>query len=263
VPLIYKDLSYKTRGCVYEVFSQLGPGWDESIYHNALDFELKSAGLNAQPHYPIPVAYRNQLLVKFETDFVVDEKIILELKAVHNGFLPVHYAQIIAYLKAYQSRLGLLINFGLHKAEIERVPFSEKTGVLTSNFQKIHPLSKAQQALLQQIQHGCQNILNALGPGSLTTVYERAMRVELNHQKLLVTQKPIVGVKFKKHFVGNNEIEPWLIDEQLLLNISTGISEIPVYKMAYLRSYLKQMQLKLGVICHFNKTGVILHALSP
>lgn len=120
--LIYKEESYAIVGACFEVYNELGNGFDESIYHEALEMELRSRNIPFVSELPIRVQYKGKILAKFfKADIVCHEKIIIELKAV-KALNDHHRQQVINYLKATGYRLGLLINFGAPEGlEYERV----------------------------------------------------------------------------------------------------------------------------------------------
>jgi GxxExxY protein len=109
-------------GCAIEVHRQLGPGFLEGIYQDALSIELESAGLRFQREVPIILQYRNRPLRSHRLDLVVENQIIVELKAVEH-LDRIHRAQIISYLRASGLRLGLLMNFNVEvlKSALKRV----------------------------------------------------------------------------------------------------------------------------------------------
>jgi GxxExxY protein len=107
----------------YKVHSTLGPGLLESVYEAALAYELEQRGLAVAKQVPVPVAYGEVRLGEgFRADLIVEDKVIVELKAVEE-VLPVHKKQLLTYLRLADKRLGLLINFGalLIKDGITRV----------------------------------------------------------------------------------------------------------------------------------------------
>ena len=118
--LIEKELTYTIRGCVFEVFRELGAGYLESVYESALAVELSSAGLSIERQKSLNVFYKQSHVGHFIADLIVEGKIMLELKAL-NRLLPVHEAQLLNYLKATNMRVGLLINFTSPRAEIKRL----------------------------------------------------------------------------------------------------------------------------------------------
>ena len=105
------DLSYQVIGCVYRVHKELGPGLLESTYEVCLEHELSKAGLNTSRQVALPVVYDNiKLDAGYRIDLLVEDKIILELKAV-DEVAPIHKAQLMTYLKLSGLKLGLLLNF--------------------------------------------------------------------------------------------------------------------------------------------------------
>lgn len=105
------ELSHRLIGLCIEVHRELGPGLLESAYEEALAFELTQAGLSFHRQREKPLSYKGvQLACGYRIDFLVQNDLIIELKAV-GELLPVHHAQLLTYLKLENKPLGLLINF--------------------------------------------------------------------------------------------------------------------------------------------------------
>jgi GxxExxY protein len=116
-------LSAKIIGCAMEVHNVLGCGFQEVIYQRALAIELESKGISFKREFEMNVFYKETLIGTRRVDFFVEDKIMLELKAV-SELEDVHLAQAINYLEAYGlhfSAVGLLINFGGSSLEFKRV----------------------------------------------------------------------------------------------------------------------------------------------
>ena len=118
----HKDLTAKIIECAYKVHNTLGFGFLETVYQNALLFELHKAGIDAVKENPIRVLYEDQIVGDYIADIVVDEKVIVELKSVKE-LHPAHEAQLTNYLKATGIEVGLLINFG-ERVQIKRKVFT-------------------------------------------------------------------------------------------------------------------------------------------
>ena len=116
------DITYKIRAAIFEVNRILGAGFLEKVYENALLFELRHMGLKAEAQVPIHVNYKGELAGEYFADIVVEDKVILELKAVES-LQKIHEAQLLNYLKATNYKIGLLVNFTHPKAEIKRFVF--------------------------------------------------------------------------------------------------------------------------------------------
>ena len=119
--LIYKDESYKIIGACMEVHNELGCGFLESVYQEALAKEFFLQNIIFEKEKQILINYKGYSLNKnFFADFICFDKIIIELKAIDN-LASEHEAQVINYLKATNMKLGLLVNFGKEKLEYKRL----------------------------------------------------------------------------------------------------------------------------------------------
>ena len=124
VNLKYKDVTDIILKSFYEVYNELGDGFLESVYENALFIVLSGYGLAVERQKSISVNFRNQVIGEFKPDLIVNGNIIIELKAVHTLDLA-HEAQLINYLKATNIEVGLLLNFG-RKPQFKRFIFNNK-----------------------------------------------------------------------------------------------------------------------------------------
>ena len=113
------DLTYQINGAVFEVNRELGCGFLEKVYENALLVELQKRKIEAENQVPIKVKYKGQIVGDYCADIIVENKVLLELKVVES-LQNVHVAQLLNYLKATNYKIGLLINFAHPKVEIRR-----------------------------------------------------------------------------------------------------------------------------------------------
>ena len=111
--LKYKDITEKIIGASFDVHNFLGNGFQELIYQRALAYEMNKRGLVFSKEIEQPIYYRDldEPIGTRRADFLVEGKVLIELKAVIN-LEDVHYAQLLNYLRAYKIEIGLLINFG-------------------------------------------------------------------------------------------------------------------------------------------------------
>ena len=129
----HSDLTEKIIGAFYTVYTALGYGFLENVYVKALMIELKKIGLNGQDELPIYVYYDGQMVGEYFADIVVNELVILEIKAA-KAIATEHEAQLLNYLKATPYEVGLILNFG-PKPETKRRSFdnSRKEWFITQN----------------------------------------------------------------------------------------------------------------------------------
>ena len=118
--LLHQDLTEKILAACFEVINELGVGFLESVYQNSLVIALQDYGLSVKTEHPLCVSFRGQVVGSFYADLFVEEKVIVELKAV-SSLTDVHKAQVINYLKATGIPVGLLVNFGNPKLEFRRL----------------------------------------------------------------------------------------------------------------------------------------------
>jgi len=118
--IIYKELSYKIIELALEVHNELGCGFLEKVYENALMILLDREGIPAKQQAPADVYFQNQVVGQYFADILVDNKIILELKTV-DTIANVHKAQVLNYLRATGIKLGLILNFAKPRLEYRRL----------------------------------------------------------------------------------------------------------------------------------------------
>ncbi|MEW5989355.1 MAG: GxxExxY protein [Chloroflexota bacterium] len=118
--IIYPELSYEIMGAIYEVHNALGPGFLEGIYQEALMRELEMRHIPFEREKTVTVTYKGHVVGIHRLDIIVDNKIILELKAV-SALNDTFKQQLKSYLKATRLQLGILVNFGSTRVEYTRI----------------------------------------------------------------------------------------------------------------------------------------------
>jgi GxxExxY protein len=116
----FKEITEKIIGSAMKVHAALGNGFQEVIYQRALEIELEESGLKVAREFCMPVYYKGRQIGERRADFLIDEKISVELKAIIK-LEPVHFAQARNYLEAFNLEIGLLINFGSISLEFKRL----------------------------------------------------------------------------------------------------------------------------------------------
>jgi len=120
VEILYKELSYEVVGAAMEVHRTLGPGFLEAVYEEALSHEFDLRHIPYERQKRLPVHYKGRLVGDYIADFVVEDKIVLELKGI-SRLDRVHEAQAHNYLAATGLRLAILLNFGASSLEWKRI----------------------------------------------------------------------------------------------------------------------------------------------
>ena len=120
--LVLGGVSRKVIGAFFETYNELGHGFLESVYEAALAVRLEECGFRVRRQVPIAVMFHGQVVGQFRADMLVDDHVLIEIKAVLQ-LAPPHEAQLLNYLKATRTRVGLLLNFG-PRPEFRRRVFS-------------------------------------------------------------------------------------------------------------------------------------------
>jgi len=108
---IHKELTYKVIGCAMVVHRELGYGFLEKVYENAMMVQLRKEGIEAKQQQGVSVQFSGEIVGEYFADILIENKIIIELKAV-DSLIERHFAQVLNYLKATDIKVGLLLNFG-------------------------------------------------------------------------------------------------------------------------------------------------------
>ncbi len=116
----YSDITEKIIGCAMRVHSTLGNGFQEVIYQRCMAIEFDKIGLNFIREEEIPIYYDGKKVGTRRADFLVEDKVLVELKAI-NDLNDIHLAQVINYLTVYRLEVGLLINFGEKSLKFKRL----------------------------------------------------------------------------------------------------------------------------------------------
>ena len=125
------EITQKVIGVFYEVYNELGHGFLESVYEKSLEIALNSMGVGVRRQIEIPVSFRGQNVGIFTADMLVEDCVLLELKAARSLDTS-HVAQLLNYLRATDIEVGLLLNFGL-KPEFKRLLFDNPRKSIREN----------------------------------------------------------------------------------------------------------------------------------
>jgi len=250
--LLYPELSFRIIGAAMDVHNHLGPGWDEDAYHAALLHALRKSGLKAESKLRGVLKHRDQNADIFELDIIVEDLIILELKHLMDRFHPAHMIQLINYQKFWKKDLGILLNFGLDRLQVERVPFTPRTGPLKSN-DAYKQFKEATLSKAEAVESIFQSVLDTHGLGYGTYVYRNLVRSECYFRNI-TCEIPIIPLYYDSFNLGEKQADVFCVDSNILLLVSAQHDNSSAVHLARMLSYLRKTGLSDGVIANFGSS---------
>ena len=251
--LLHEDLTFAVRGCIFDVHNQLKTGLDEESYHLALERRLKKSNIEFQSKPSFILEHRGKLVHKFIPDLVVADRLILELKNIRTEFTTANHLQILSYLKFSKKELGLLVNFGLLKAKIKRIPFFEKELILFEDYSAIENLIHADdEAYFDVARTAILNIFHIHGLSYDYPIYQKLFQVELAYLEIPFISSVLFPVEFDNQLLRKVELKMPLIADKIFCLITAGQPDLLVQK-ATMRNYLTKMNIPIGLIANFGK----------
>ena len=114
-------LTERIIGCCFAIHNELGMGFKEKVYQNALQLALEREGLKCNIEQAFNVCYQDKLVGTYRADMVVDDNVIVEIKAISGPMAKIFETQLLSYLRVSKIHVGLLVNFGNRKCQIKRL----------------------------------------------------------------------------------------------------------------------------------------------
>ena len=250
-----KELVYLIRGAVFDIFNNVTGNWDEETYEDILCDALMEKKLNVERQKEYEVLYKGNRVGFYKTDLIVENKIILELKAVPEIFA-LHQAQTISYLKVTGLELALLINFGGTEIYIKAFPNNiSQTRVLNSNFDinKVN-LFHEDKILIQPFLTISKEVLEILGPGYFHQVYRRAFWDELKYNNINFEWIKQLELNYKGKIYNKKEVRFFKINN-LLISI-VAVNDLNELLLKRFSKYMQHYRCRKGLIINFNNTVV-------
>lgn len=245
---MYDDLVYTINGGLFAVANTLGNIWPESVYEKALCKELLARGLKTEAQKEFEVRYFEKRVGLYRLDVLVEDQIIIELKAAPEVF-PLHQAQLISYLKGYDKPLGILANFGSRELYYRAFPnkVSQKT-VLTAEFD-INKVNLPQKHKIRDVLLMAHRILVTLGPGYFHQVYRRALYWEL--QMAGAEFEPIreMTATYRGETIMTMPVRFLRVGD--LLISALAVKELDALRLSKFRNHVKHFRCTAGLMFNF------------
>ena len=231
----------------------LGPGWNEWDYHRGMIDALAARGHPVKSHERKDLIHQGIAVDRFELDLLVDDVIVLERKHIKEDFHPAHFTQIINYLKCWNIRLGLLINFGQDQLRYKRVPFSDVDSLVeyTGCWPEIPLVEK------EIIERAIFGVLAGVAYGYGADVFKKLLTAELGFMKVDTVElsiNPAYGLmQFEKRVV-----DALAYGSKSLVAVSACSSATD---LSYLKTYMKQSGRPYGILVSLDKSKIRLRGV--
>ena len=246
---MYDDLTYKINGCLFAVHRELKNIWKEEVYEKALHLELTAQGLTAERQKEFEVYYFDKRVGSYRIDLLVEECVIVELKAVPKSF-PLHQAQLISYLKGYNKPLGILANFGAERLEHQTFPNKlAQKNAMQDNFD-VHKIQLESKYEISDLLMMANRILVTLGPGYFHQVYRRAFYHELEQANIPFELVKEVRAVYRGQNLGTKEVRFFQIGDLLLSAVA--VQSIDDLLLSKFQHYIRYYHMKRGLLVNFN-----------
>ena len=261
--LLEESLTKVIKGCFYDVQNEVGLGFDEEAYHQGLIRAFTQKGLRFRSKEPVPVMYRGKGVTTFEPDFDVEERVIVELKALREGFAQEHYVQLFSYLKATRRRIGFLVNFGQERVVDERYVFDEKPFALDENWENVAgQVAGEERERLMLARQSAIEVGQEFGFGYGDVTYRKLLTAVVEAKSVATQERPLAQPRFHNDPVGHFEchclrIGPDII--ALVLALKDGLERLDIRVG---ESYLKNLGYRFGVVANFAKDRLQLHGIA-
>lgn len=251
--LIYPELSYVVQGALYEVYRELRhldlseEGWESAVL-----IVLAEKGIPAQRQVEYALYYKGYRIGRFFVDVLVDGKLLLELK-VQPDLRPIDVAQVLAYLRVTDLKLGILVNFGGNQLEFRRIPnFIQER---SSRCRQVDAAQTAEHLLYPELTQALRAVLydvhGELGPGFMHMHYRRATQIELRQRDIPYKVEKEITIQFRGKPIETRETRLMIVDNKVLLT-PIAVREITPALKGRCRQYLKLFGLRLGIVANFH-----------
>ncbi len=225
--LRHEKLTYELRGLIFDVRKKLKTGWSEEIYHQGLLQLLRDKGIPVHSKPRKPIVHRGIEVQVFECDLIAWDLIILELKVLpFTTFAAGHYAQLIHYLKCCAKDLGLLVNFGPTRAQIERFVWDEPELKIHENYDSIKSdMTDTDRLYLRQVRQSILTVGQQYGLGYPETMYRRIAAIEMNHNGLSRQAEVEIPARWDGRVLAQHSSDHLLVEDNYLLNIRSLLDQ--------------------------------------
>lgn len=256
--IVYPKLSYLLQGGLYFVQNEVGIGRPEEAYHQAFRMWLEENDIPYTSKNPHPLTYRNKVAHILYPDFVIDDKITVELKAKPRFLQAGDWVQIVNYLKLRGDKLGFLINMGLDRVHNQRVLREQSVTNSVCDWSawedKQEPALKTVQFLVETLYHEHQT-------GYGREVMDALLYFALNTENIDFITSPAVDTSYKETSFGKKPIDCIVLDQKVVF-CHTSLFDDLSFTRSRATAFMKDLDLPYGVAVNFGKEILTVQAFS-
>jgi GxxExxY protein len=255
--LIHKELSYQIVGCVFDVHNEVGPGLREECYQKAMEQRLGEKGIPylAKPRTRRELIYRGVIADVFEPDLVVADKIIAELKHQAEGFAPENVSQVISYLKCWNLDLGLLVNFAMDSAIVERIPHQPGEPTLDEDYEHIADLIQPHhRPVLRTLREGLLQVYREVGLGYPATTYRALVQIECQATGLSCVGEIVVEPAFHERRLPKSQISPFVVNGLVCVQVDAISDSVSARAIRTMQTHLRLTGCEVGLVACFGRS---------
>jgi GxxExxY protein len=248
---MYEDLTYTINGCLFTVYNTLDNIWPEDVYEKPIQTEAQAQGLQAERQKEFEVFYFDQRVSYYRLDLLIDDKVIVEVKAVPD-ILPIHQAQLISYLKGTRKQVGILANFGSSSMQHQTLPNRLEQKYPGQDQFDYDQIKLKEKEKIKALLFMANRVLVTLGAGYLPQIYRRALYYELKTVDLNFGLIKKVTATYHDKVLGSREVNFFRLDDLLLSAVT--VKKLDDLLLLKFRQYLKHLGCRRGLIINFNAT---------
>lgn len=252
--LLHADKTFLLRKHIFAVRNELGAGWSEFVYHEALARSLDAAGIPVQSQPRCMLVHRGVDIHLFVPDLVVWTAIVVELKMLpyQAGFASEHIAQLIHYLKFLGLGLGQLVDFAPSRVRIQRLIWEQPNLDIREDLRYIDDvITQSDRARIHSVRTAVFAIGEEFGLGYSDVIYRRLLEVELAAQGLACQANVVVPARWRQDVLANHQTNCLLVEDDCLLLINALGGSPNEYDFSRMKTYLHGLMLRFGLIVNF------------
>lgn len=247
----FDDCSHTIIGAYYEVYNHTSRNFPEYIYEQAMLEELRLRGMQTTRQEKYPITYKGQPVGLQQLDLFVADQIVVENKVVPR-LTHLHKAQAISYLKVVDKLTGLLLNFGGHTPEFNRLFFNPAKQSVGNLSESIEPSADwLHSDLAYQVVGGLYEVHSILGTGFIHRIYANACYHELNLRHLAVKPAKRIQVAYKDRIIGDIALAHLLIEGKII-PFPVAVGRLQDISLDNLKQWLVLSEVELGILANFS-----------